>query len=80
MKPEKLYRIGLVSASVFLTDSNSESGDRKRRRVNVPRRYKDGKEWKSSTYFGLSELPQAMSALRLATEYVESCEAEVSDQ
>jgi len=35
-------------------------------------------EWKSSTSFGLAELPQAMAVLELATKYVADNEAEVS--
>lgn len=80
MKPEKVFRVGMVSASVFLTDGNSEGSGRKRRRVNLQRRYREGDEWKSSTYFGLSELPQAMAVLQLATEYVTNCEADATEQ
>ena len=79
MKPEKVYRIGSVSASVFANNVNGDSGTRKIRNVNLQRRYRDGDQWKSSTYFGLSELPQAMTVLKLAMEYLTSIEAEITE-
>jgi len=42
--------------------------------------YQDGNEWKSSTYYSLSELPQVMAVLKLGMEYVAGQEAEVTDQ
>ena len=75
MKPEKVFRIGSVSASVFLNEV--EQGKRHIRNVNLQKRYRDGDEWKSSTSFSLSELPQALTALDLALKYVADKEAEV---
>jgi len=76
MKPEKVFRIGSVSASVFVNEV--DQGKRHMRNVNLQKRYRDGDEWKSSTSFGLAELPQAMAVLDLATKYVADKEAEVS--
>ena len=78
MKPEKVIRIGAVSASVFLNDVETEGGKRKLRNVNLQRRYRDGDEWKSSSSFGLAELPQAIAALRLAMDFVAGQEAEIN--
>jgi hypothetical protein len=75
MKPEKVFRIGSVSASVFVNEI--EPGKRQVRNVNLQKRYRDGEEWKTSTSFGLAELPQAMSVLDLAMKYVADKEAEV---
>jgi hypothetical protein len=80
MKPEKVFRIGMVTASIFLTDIKSDSGEKKVRSVNLHRRYRDGDKWKSSTYLSLPELPQAMAVLKLATEYVTSKEADFSTE
>ena len=77
MKPEKVFRIGSASASVFVNEIESEGGTRKLRNVNLQRRYKDGDEWKSSSSFGLAELPQAITVLQLAMDYVARQEAEV---
>jgi hypothetical protein len=76
MKPEKTFRVGLCSASVF---RNGGEGDKKSYlTVAVQRRYRDreSEEWKSATNFGLAELPQVIRALQLAQNHVESEEAE----
>ena len=77
-RPEKVFRIGFVSASVFAHEV--ENGDDKRtmRSVSVQKRYLDGDEAKYTSSFNLSELPQAVRALQLAQEYVEAREAEVA--
>ena len=72
--PEKVLRIGSVSASVFVNQVKTESGTREVRNVNLQRRYRDGDEWKSSTSFGLADLPSAIRVLQLAQQHVESVE------
>ena len=79
MVPEKQFRIGLVSASVFANEVRTENGKRCIRNVNLQRRYREGEEWKSSTSFGLSDLPNAIRALQLAQEYVEAKEADITN-
>ena len=78
-KPEKVFRIGFVSASVFLHDIQGDDGKRSVRSVHLQRRYMDGNEAKYTSYFNLAELPQALRVLQIATNYVESCEATVLD-
>ena len=75
-KPEKSFRIGACSASVFL---NKGEGRRSFRSVSLQRRYKDGDEWKSATNFTLNDLPAAQAVLKMATDYVISMEAESSE-
>jgi len=75
--PEKVFRIGTVSASVFL--NHVEEKRRPVYSVNLQRRYRDGEEWKSSSAFGLAELPQAITALNFAMEYVAGKEADASN-
>lgn len=77
--PEKTFRIGLVSASVFVNEIDGDNGKRTIRNVNLQRRYRDGDSWKSSTSFGLADIPVALRVLQLAQEYVEEREAEVSN-
>ena len=76
-KPEKVIRIGYVSASIVVNEIKTESGTRTVRNVNLQRRYKDGDEWKSASSFGLGDLPCALRVLQLALEHVETVEAEV---
>lgn len=74
--PEITYRSGAVTASVFLNTIDGEDGARKRRNVRLERRYRTAEgEWKSTSSFGLAELPQAMAVLQLALDYVASKEA-----
>lgn len=79
MAPEKQFRIGLVSASVFANEVQTENGKRRIRNVNLQRRYREGDEWKSSTSFGLGDLPNAIRVLQLAQDYVEAKEADVTN-
>ncbi len=77
-KPEKVFRIGFVSASVFLHDiKNDDGSNRSIRSVHIQRRYMDGNDAKYTSYFNLAELPQALRVLQLAQAWIESCEAEV---
>ena len=76
--PEKVFRIGAVSASVFVNEIETNGGKRTIRNVNLQRRYKDGDEWKSASSFSLTDLPNAIRVLQLAQGHVENVEAEVS--
>ena len=81
--PEKVFRIGLINASVFknVIEPREEGKGQKRtvRSVNLQRRYQDDEDkWQSTTSFQLSDLPSAIRVLQLAQEYVESVEAEVT--
>ena len=80
MKPEKTFRIGAVSASVFVNEIDTENGKRRIRSVSLQRRYRDDSdgEWKSSNSFGLGELPQALAVLDLAMKHVVEQEANTS--
>lgn len=76
-KPEAVFRIGFVSASVFVHDVDTDGGQRSLRSVNLQKRYKDGDEVKYTTSFGLGELPQLMRVLQLAQQHVEAREAKL---
>ncbi len=80
MKPERTFRIGAVSASVFVNEIDTEGGKRQVRNVSLQRRYRDDKDgdWKSSSSFGLAEMPQALAALEMAMKHVADKEAVVS--
>ncbi len=75
-QPEKSFRIGSCSASVFV---NQTTDQRTFRSVSLQRRYKDGEEWKSSTSFGLSELPAAIAVLQLAMQHVAQKESDPAE-
>lgn len=77
-KPEKVFRIGYVTASVFTREVDTDDGKRKLRSVNLQKRYVDGEDVKYTSSFGLNELPQALRVLQLATDWVEQQEASVA--
>ena len=77
-KPEKVFRIGYVTASIFTREVDTDDGKRTLRSVNVQKRYVDGEEVKYTSSFGLAELPQALRVLQLATNHVEQQEAAVN--
>ncbi|MBC8288794.1 MAG: hypothetical protein H8E37_00600 [Planctomycetes bacterium] len=77
-RPEKVFRIGFVSASVFAHKVDSEEGTRTIRSVSIQKRYRDGEDVKYTSSFNLAELPLALRVIELAQHYVESKEAEVS--
>ena len=80
MKPEKVFRIGPVSASVFVNEVETEVGERLLRNVNLQRRYRNEESghWKSSSSFSLAELPQAITALEIAMQYVIDWESDTT--
>ena len=79
-QPEKTFRMGAISASVFVNDYEVDDGKRKlrrsRRSVVLQRSYKDGEEWKQTNSFGLGDLPAAIRVLELAQSHVEAQEVE----
>ena len=79
-RPEKVFRIGYTSASVFAHEVQTEDGSRTIRSVNIQKRYMDGTEVRYTSSFSLPELPQALRVLQLATDWVEQQEATVELQ
>ena len=75
-QPEKTFRMGAVSASIFVNEYEVGEGKRKtkrsRRSVVLQRSYRDGDEWKQTNSFGLGDLP---AAIRVQS-HVESQEVE----
>lgn len=76
-RPEKVFRIGFVSASVFANDVDTDDVTRTIRSVSIQKRYKDGDDVKYTSSFNLAELPQALRVLNFAQAYIESQEAEL---
>lgn len=76
-RPEKVFRIGYVSASVFAHEVQGEDGRRTIRSVNIQKRYMDGEDVKYTSSFSLPELSQALRVLQLASNWVEQHEAEL---
>lgn len=75
-QPEKSFRIGNISAAVFLNESQDK---RPFRSVVLQRRYKDGDDWKYSNSFTLNDLPSVQIVLQMALTHVAGQEAESGD-
>jgi len=75
-KPEKVFRIGNVSASVFAREI--EGSKWMTRSVSVQKRFKDGNEVKYTSNFSLAELPTVIRVFQIAQQYIESQEAEIN--
>ena len=74
--PETTFRLGNISASVFVNEADGDGGKRTFRSVNVQRSYRAGEETKYTASFNLSDLPAAIRVLQLAQAHVESKEAQ----
>jgi hypothetical protein len=78
-KAERVFRIGTISANVFLNKLEGPQGDTELRSVEVRKAFREGDEWKFTYALNLSDLPNAIRALQLAQQYIEPLEAEVLD-
>lgn len=76
--PERTFRLGLISATVWLNHVDTEYGEAEIRNVTLQRRYRDGEDWKNSSSLSVQDLPTAIRVLQLAQQYIEPLEAELS--
>ena len=66
-QPEKSFRMGACSASVFV---NEAEGGRQFRSVSLQRRYRQDDEWKTATTYTLTDLPNAIAVLQMAMAHI----------
>ena len=81
-KPEKVFRVGYVSASVFVNtaerEEEGETVEREFRTTSLQRSYLDDKGKRQYTSgLSLGDLPAAIRVLQLAQAHVEAKEVEV---
>ena len=70
-KPEKVFKMGAVRASVFLNMIERDGRQVPLRKVVLEVRYRDKQgEWKGSNSFSTNEIPKAITALQQAYEYL----------
>ena len=70
--PEKKFRAGAISSTVWLNDGKAKDGqDTVYRTVSIERSYtdKDG-NWQNTTSFRSNDLPKATLVLQKAYEYI----------
>jgi hypothetical protein len=76
-KPVKVFRVGYVSASVFV-NSSPQDREREFRTISLQRSYLDDNDKRQySGSLSLGDVPNAIRVLQLAQVFVESQEAEV---
>ena len=66
-KPERIFRIGDVSASLFVQEAGN---DRTFRTVSLQKSYMSEGERQYTGSLSLAELPAAIEVLRLAMQYI----------
>lgn len=76
--PERTYRVGNVSASIFVNETGSGRNRRDFRSVTLQKSYLDGDERKYTGSLNLGDLPNAIRVLQLASNHVEREEADVT--
>lgn len=76
--PEKKFRIGAITASIWQNSSVADNGTaRVFRTVRAERSYRNAAgEWKTTTSFGLADLPALMAVLERSLNYIMECEGE----
>lgn len=70
-KPEKVFKVGAVRASVFNNTIQRDGKDVVLSKVVLEVRYKDkAGEWKGTNSLSLNEMPKAILALQMAYEWL----------
>jgi len=74
-QPEKTFKQGCCSASVFVNNINKNGHKAELRKVLIQKSYrdKDGK-WQATNSFGINELPKLIMAATKAYDYLTSKE------
>ena len=77
VQPEKRFKVGACTASIFANEVNTAEGTKNLRSVSLQRTYKDkdGK-FQHTTSFKVHDIPKAVLALNKAYEYLTLNEGE----
>ena len=72
-QPEKKFKVGACSASIFVNDVNTENGKVTMKSVSLQRAYKDKEgNFQHTTSFKANDIPKAVLALNKAYDYLVS--------
>ena len=70
-KPEKVFKMGAVRASVFVNSIVRDGKPVSLRKVVIEVRYKDkAGQWQGTNSLSINDLPKAITALQQAYEYL----------
>ena len=71
MQPEKRFKVGACTASIFSNEVNTADGKKDLKSVSLQRTYKDKDgSFKHTTSFKVNDIPKAVLALSKAYEYL----------
>ena len=74
-RPEATFRLGNISASVFVTEANGDGRSKREfRTVNLQRSYRQNDKTEFASSFSVGDLPNAIRCLEKAQQYVEEKE------
>ena len=69
-RPEKKFKCGPISASIWAEDKIVESGVVKFYSINITKAYKDGDNWKNTNNFNAEDLPKVALVANEAYKYI----------
>ena len=71
-QPEKKFRAGAVSATIWANEGTNKDGEKvEYRTISIDRNYKDKEDkWQSTNSLRLNDLPRAVLVLNKAYEYL----------
>lgn len=77
--PEKKFRAGAISATVWKNTGTSKTGEATEyRTISIQRGYKDkNDQWQNTTSMRVNDLPRANLVLKQAYEYLVTANSEV---
>ena len=69
-RPEKKFKCGPISASLWAEDKTMESGVVKFYSINITKAYKDGDNWKNTNNFNAEDLPKVSLVASEAYKFI----------
>ena len=69
-RPEKKFKCGPISASLWAEDKTMEKGVVKFYSINITKAYKDGDNWKNTNNFNAEDLPKVALVTDEAYKYI----------
>lgn len=80
-QPEKRFRAGACTASVFVNSVQTPEGEKTIRNVVLQRTFKDKEgKWQGNASFSVADIPKAMLVMQKAYEYLALSDASPGDQ
>lgn len=69
-KPEKKFRAGAVSATIWKNTGKKDGDEFEYRTVSIDRNYKDGDDWKTTNSFRVNDLPKLANVANKAYDFL----------